>query len=56
MLALSAKRRCRTIVHVDGGGGRDTDINLRDGGVEITLKDSKGGLGLHKRNKRRLAA
>jgi hypothetical protein len=30
--------------------------DLRGGGVETTIKGSKGGLGLHKRNKRRFAA
>jgi len=30
--------------------------DLRGGGVETTLKGSKGGLGVHKRNKRRFAA
>jgi hypothetical protein len=30
--------------------------DLRGGGVETTIKGSKGGLGVHKRNKRRFAA
>lgn len=30
--------------------------DLRGGGVETTIKASKGGLGIHKRNKRRFAA